>query len=63
MNKTLNTVILFFLGQSVIAQKGIDNLIQAEKDFAAWSVTHSTKEAFQKFSDEPGKVEGNATEY
>lgn len=51
MNKTLNTVILFFLGQSVIAQKGIDNLIQAEKDFAAYSVAHSTKEAFQKFID------------
>ncbi len=51
MNKTLNTVILFFLGQSVIAQKGIDNLIQAEKNFAAYSVAHSTKEAFQQFID------------
>jgi ketosteroid isomerase-like protein len=51
MNKTLSTVILFFLGQSVIAQKGIDNLIKAEKDFAAYSVAHSTKEAFQKFID------------
>jgi hypothetical protein len=51
MNKTLNTVILFFLGQSVIAQKGIDNLIQAEKNFAAYSVAHSTKEAFQHFID------------
>lgn len=51
MNKTLNTVILFFLGQSVIAQKGIDNLIQAEKNFAAYSVAHNTKEAFQKFID------------
>lgn len=51
MNKTINTVILFFLGQSVIAQKGIDNLIQAEKNFAAYSVAHSTKEAFQQFID------------
>lgn len=51
MNKTINTVILLFLGQSMIAQKGIDNLIQAEKDFAAYSVAHSTKEAFQKFID------------
>lgn len=51
MNKTLNTVILFFLGQSVIAQKGIDNLIKAEKDFAAYSVAHSTKEAFLQFID------------
>ncbi len=51
MKKTLNTVILFFLGQSVIAQKGIDNLIRAEKDFAAYSVAHSTKEAFLKYMD------------
>jgi ketosteroid isomerase-like protein len=51
MNKTFNTVILFFLGQSAIAQKGIDNLIQAEKNFAAYSVAHSTKEAFQQFID------------
>ena len=51
MNKTLNTVILFFLGQSVIAQKGIDNLIQAEKNFAAYSIANNTKEAFQQFID------------
>jgi hypothetical protein len=51
MHKTLNTVILFFLGQSVIAQKGIDNLIRAEKDFAAYSVAHSTQEAFLQFID------------
>jgi ketosteroid isomerase-like protein len=51
MNKTLNTVILFFLGQSLVAQKGIDNLIQAEKNFAAYSVAHSTKEAFEQFID------------
>ncbi len=51
MIKTLNTFILFSLGQSVIAQKGIENLLLAEKDFAAYSVAHSTKEAFQKFID------------
>ncbi len=51
MNKTINTAILFLLGQPLIAQKGIDNLIQAEKDFAAYSVAHSTKEAFQQFID------------
>ena len=51
MNKTLYTSILIFLGQSVIAQKGIDNLIRAEKDFAAYSVAHSTKEAFLQFID------------
>lgn len=51
MIKIINTAILFFLGQSVIAQKGIGNMIKAEKDFAAYSVAHSTKEAFQKFID------------
>jgi len=51
MNKILNTVILFFLGQSIIAQKGIGNLIKAEKDFAAYSVAHSTKEAFLQVID------------
>jgi len=51
MNKTFYTAIVFFLGQSVIAQKGIDNLIKAEKDFAAYSVAHSTKEAFLRFID------------
>lgn len=51
MNKALNTVIAFFIGQSVMAQKGIDQLIRAEKNFAAYSVAHSTKEAFQQFID------------
>jgi ketosteroid isomerase-like protein len=51
MNKILTTAVLFLFVQSAIAQKGIDNLIQAEKDFAAYSVAHSTKEAFQKFID------------
>lgn len=51
MNKKTITAILFFLGISASAQKGIDNLIQVEKNFAAYSVGHSTKEAFQKFID------------
>jgi ketosteroid isomerase-like protein len=51
MNKTFNTAFFFFLVQSLIAQKGIDNLIKTEKDFAAYSVAHSTKEAFQQFID------------
>jgi ketosteroid isomerase-like protein len=51
MNKILTTAILLLFVRSAIAQKGIDNLIQAEKDFAAYSVAHSTKEAFQKFID------------
>lgn len=51
MNKTIITAILCFLGRSAIAQKGIDGLIKVEKDFAAYSVAHSTKEAFLQFID------------
>jgi hypothetical protein len=38
------------------AQKGIDGLIQAEKDFAAYALSNSTKEAFLKFLDNDGIV-------
>lgn len=38
------------------AQKGIDGLIQAEKNFAAYSVSSGTKEAFLKFLDSAGVV-------
>jgi hypothetical protein len=51
MNKILTAAVLFLFVQTTNAQKGIENLIQAEKDFAAYSVAHSTKEAFQKFID------------
>jgi ketosteroid isomerase-like protein len=44
-------IAIFFFVQQADAQKGIDNLIQAEKDFAAYSVAHSTKEAFLKVMD------------
>src|SRR5882724_4477366 len=50
-NKILTTAVLFLLVRSAIAQKGIENLIQAEKNFAAYSVGHSTKEAFLQFMD------------
>jgi hypothetical protein len=36
--------------------KGIDALIQAEKNFAAYSVANSTKEAFLKFLDSAGII-------
>jgi len=45
---------LFYLDS--LAQKTIDGLINAEKSFAAFSVTHSTKEAFLKFLDSSGIV-------
>jgi hypothetical protein len=41
------------------AQKGIDGLINAEKNFAAFSVAHSTKEAFLKFLDSTGIIFDN----
>jgi len=41
------------------AQKGIDDLINAEKSFAAYSVANSTKEAFLKFLDSAGIVFDN----
>ena len=37
-------------------QKNIDGLISAEKNFAAYSVAHTTKEAFLKFLDSTGVV-------
>ena len=51
MNKIPATAVLFLFVQLANAQKGIDNLIQAEKNFAAYSVANSTKEAFLKFID------------
>jgi ketosteroid isomerase-like protein len=38
------------------AQKRIDGLITAEKNFAAYSVAHGTKDAFLKFLDSNGVV-------
>jgi len=51
MKKIIAITICILFGLAVLAQKGIENLIQAEKNFAAYSVAHSTKEAFQQFID------------
>ena len=45
--------------QSLDAQRSIDGLIKAERDFAAYSVANSTKEAFLKFLDSTGIVFDN----
>jgi ketosteroid isomerase-like protein len=45
---------------TTIAQTGIDGLINAEKSFAAYSVAHSTKEAFLKYLDSAGIVFDNS---
>lgn len=51
MNKTISTAVLLLLLQPLLAQKGIEKMIRTEKDFAAYSVAHSTKEAFQQYID------------
>jgi ketosteroid isomerase-like protein len=45
-----------FTGSLVMAQKGIDPLIRAEKNFAAHSVAHGTKDAFLAYLDSAGIV-------
>jgi len=47
---------LFFGRINSRAQKGIDGLINAEKNFAAYSVVHGIKDAFLKFADSTGIV-------
>ena len=46
---------LFFLGlflcKHASAQNRLDEMIRAEKSFAAYSVLHGTKEAFLRFAD------------
>ena len=60
MKKIFSILILFFVCfQNIQAQKGIDSLIQAEKNFAAYSVANSTKEAFLKFLDSAGIIFNN----
>jgi hypothetical protein len=57
MKKLFSILILLFVCLvEISAQKGIDGLILAEKNFAAYSVTNSTKEAFLKFLDSAGIV-------
>jgi len=51
MIRLLTLFCFFFSINFSFGQKSIDNLIQTEKNFAAYSVAHSTKEAFQQFID------------
>jgi ketosteroid isomerase-like protein len=60
MKKVFSILVLSFVCSiETSAQKGIDGLIQAEKNFAAYSVANSTKEAFLKFLDSTGIVFDN----
>lgn len=51
MKKKLLTITCFLFLLQAGAQKGIDEMIAAEKNFAAFSLAHSTKEAFLQYID------------
>ncbi|MEQ1675178.1 MAG: hypothetical protein ABL876_00675 [Chitinophagaceae bacterium] len=51
MNKIIHISCFLFVLMPAIAQKGMDGLIRAENNFAAYSVSHSTKEAFLEYID------------
>src|SRR5215203_7394850 len=50
MRKTF-IIILTLIPCIAFAQKGLDEMIAAEKSFAAYSVANNTKDAFLKFMD------------
>jgi len=56
MSKKILLLSLVFLSTLINAQKNLEGLISAEKNFAAYSVTHGTKDAFLKFLDSSGVV-------
>ena len=56
MRRFVYILVLICMQLSSSAQKGIDQLILAEKNFAGYSVAHSTKGAFLKFLDSAGVV-------
>ncbi|HEV7330734.1 MAG TPA: nuclear transport factor 2 family protein [Flavisolibacter sp.] len=43
--------LLLFIGKHAFSQNVLDEMIRAEKSFAAYSVLHGTKDAFLKFAD------------
>lgn len=54
--KKLIALLFLIAACQLNAQKNIDGLINAEKNFAAYSVAHGTKNAFLEFSDSNGIV-------
>jgi ketosteroid isomerase-like protein len=54
--KRLIAPLFLFAVLQLNAQKNIDNLINAEKSFAAYSVAHGTRDAFLNFLDSNGVV-------
>jgi ketosteroid isomerase-like protein len=56
MKKIISILLLFDTCLIAHAQRSIEGLIQAEKNFAAYSLGHGTKDAFLKFLDSAGIV-------
>ena len=50
--KCLLTTAFIVVTKLIAAQKGIEAMIQAEKNFAAFAVTHNTKDAFLAFMND-----------
>ena len=56
MRKYFSLLALVLIVSVVFAQRSIDSMVQAEKNFASTSLVASTKEAFVKFIDTAGIV-------
>ena len=59
MKKFFFYFFLFVISLKSFSQKGINGLIQAENNFAAYSVANNTKEAFLHFLDSAGIIFDN----
>src|SRR5689334_20070909 len=56
MKKYFSIIAVLFSVSTALAQRSIDSMVQAEKNFANTSLVASTKEAFVKFIDSAGIV-------
>ena len=56
MQKYFSFIAIFFTASTGFAQRSIDSMVQAEKNFANTALVASTKEAFVKFIDTAGIV-------
>jgi ketosteroid isomerase-like protein len=61
MNKTYLLFIMLIVATNLKAQRSVDGMVQTEKNFAAYSVAHGTREAFLQFLDSNGIVFTNGT--
>jgi ketosteroid isomerase-like protein len=59
MKRIIASIIVSGIATAAFAQKPIEGLVQAEKNFAAYSVKHGTKEAFIAHADSTGIVFDN----